>query len=333
LSAFLERCWYGRGPGTFLLLPLAFLFAAVSGLRRCLYRWHWLPVTRLPVPVVVVGNITVGGSGKTPLVIWLVERLRAAGLRPGVVSRGYGGGVAGVAGVAAVHSDSPPAAVGDEPVLIARRTGCPVWVGRRRGEAALALLARHPEVDVVIADDGLQHYALHRDVELVVVDGRRGFGNGHLLPAGPLREPVRRLNGVDAVVVNGEQECRFDSAAPAFGMALQGRAFWNLNTPGLVRDADQFKVERVEAVAGIGHPQRFFDHLRRLGLQVVGRAFPDHHAFRPADLPAGTVLMTEKDAVKCAAWAPATAWALRIDACLEEGLQSLVIDKLKARHG
>jgi tetraacyldisaccharide 4'-kinase len=330
LRAFLDRCWYGRAPESLLLLPLAFLFAMVTALRRQLYRWGWLASVRLPVPVVVVGNLTVGGSGKTPLVLWLIDQLRAAGLHPGVVSRGYGGNLEGIA---PVGPDSDPAAVGDEPVLIARRAGCPVWVGRRRAAAAHSLLAAQPEVDVVIADDGLQHYALARDLEIVVVDGQRGFGNGRLLPAGPLREPVSRLREVDALVVNGGGAGAFHQPGPVFDMRLSGRRFWNLRNPNQERDADAFRDETPQAVAGIGNPQRFFVHLEALGLRVIPHPFPDHHAFVPGDLPAGTVLMTEKDAVKCAAWAPADTWALRIDACLGEGLQSLIIDTLKARHG
>jgi tetraacyldisaccharide 4'-kinase len=330
LRGFLDRCWYGRGSGCFLLRPLSFLFFIVVQLRRRFYRWRWFTVTRLPVPVIVVGNLTVGGSGKTPLVLWLIDRLRAAGWRPGVVSRGYGGSFEGTAAVGP-HSD--PARVGDEPVLIARRGGCPVWVGRRRVEAAQALLAAHPEVNVMVADDGLQHYALGRDMEIVVMDGGRGFGNGHLLPAGPLREPASRLREVDALVVNGGGSECFPSAAPVFDMVLRGRRFWNLRQPEQERDASLLTGETLQAVAGIGNPGRFFAHLEALGLRVAAHPFPDHHEFRPGDLPAGTVLMTEKDAVKCAAWAPADAWALRIDACLGEGLQSLITDKLKASHG
>lgn len=312
------------------MLPLAALFILVSRLRRLLYRWHWLPAVRLPVPVIVVGNITVGGSGKTPLVLWLLERLQQAGLRPGVVSRGHGGRFKGVA---PVRPDSDPAFVGDEPVLIARRSTCPVWVGKRRAEAGQALLAYHPNVDVIVADDGLQHYALVRDVEIAVVDGVRGFGNGRLLPAGPLRESVRRLREVQALVVNGGDAGRFSLGVPAFAMRLGGRTFWNLRDPAKELDARAFQNGTVHAVAGIGHPPRFFEHLQGLGIRAEPHAFADHHPYRPEDLPTGTVLMTEKDAVKCAAWASEDVWALRIDALLAEGLQHLILEKLKACHG
>lgn len=327
----LERCWYGGSPIALLFLPLSWLFFVASRLRRRLYRHGWLKATRLPVPVVVVGNITVGGSGKTPFVIWLVDALSKAGYRPGVVSRGYGGQGKGVM---PVRPDSNPATVGDEPVLIARRCGCPVWVGRRRPEVAQALLAYHPEVDVIISDDGLQHYALARDLEVVIVEAERGLGNARLLPAGPLREPVSRLQEVDAVVVNGPGELPGPVVAvPAFEMQLQGRVFWSLENPGEERDAVHFLGKPAAAMAGIGNPGRFFAHLASLGLQVEPHPYPDHHRYVPEDLPAGTVLMTEKDAVKCGGWAPMGCWALRIDAHLPEGLQSLIIERLKAHHG
>jgi len=331
LRTLLERCWYGSSPVSVLLLPLSWLFRAVIHLRRWFYRYRLLKVVQMPVPVIVVGNITVGGSGKTPLVIWLVDVLREAGYRPAVVSRGYGGEGRGVM---PVRPDSNPGTVGDEPVLIARRCGCPVWVGRRRAEAAQALLAYHPEVDVIVSDDGLQHYALSRDLEIVVIEGERALGNGRLLPAGPLREPVSRLQEVDAVVLNGQGEGgAITVGVPLFEMQLEGRHFWNLQDPELVRDASQFAGVHLEAVAGIGNPGRFFSHLAGLGLDVNAHPFPDHHAYVAGDLPDGAVLMTEKDAVKCGAWASDTCWALRIDARLPEGLQSLIIESLKAHHG
>jgi tetraacyldisaccharide 4'-kinase len=326
----LERCWYGGSPVSILLLPLSWLFLAATRLRRWFYRRRWLKVTRMPVPVIVVGNITVGGSGKTPLVIWLVDVLREAGYHPAVVSRGYGGEGKGAM---PVRPDSNPGTVGDEPVLIARRCGCPVWVGRRRAEAAQALLAYHPEVDVIVSDDGLQHYALARDLELVVIEGERGLGNGRLLPAGPLREPVNRLGEVDALVMNGEGCQAVPIVAPVFEMRLEGRTFWNLRDSRRERDADCFAATPVQAIAGIGNPARFFAQLRRLGLQVAVHPYPDHHRFEPADIPEGLVIMTEKDAVKCTTWASEDCWALRIDAHLGERLQSLIIERLKARHG
>lgn len=324
----LTRCWYRSCPWRFLLAPLSLVFLIALTLRRWAYRLGWLRVARLPVPVVVVGNIAVGGTGKTPLVIWLAERLRQAGYSPGIVSRGHGGRAKTAT---PVQPDSDPATVGDEPVLLARRSACPVWVGRRRAEVAQRLLAFHPEVDIILADDGLQHYALGRDVELVVVDGERGFGNGWLLPAGPLREPRRRLAAVDAVVVNGGQALP-DLPAPQFGMRLVGERFRQLGRPETTVDAGHFAGRVVQAVAGIGNPERFFGKLRRLGIQIVGHALPDHHRYDVSDIPAGTVLMTEKDAVKCARFDLPDAWVLAVDAEVAPGLEKIIIERIK-RYG
>jgi tetraacyldisaccharide 4'-kinase len=298
-------------------------------LRRLLYRVGVLKATRLPVPVIVVGNLTVGGSGKTPLALALVAWLRQAGHSPGLVSRGYGGHARELM---PVRPDSDPALVGDEPVLLARRSGCPVWIGRRRAQAGQQLLAFHPEVDVILTDDGLQHYALARDMEIVVVDGERGFGNGRLLPAGPLREPLSRLAEVDAVVVNGGAGGP-PLPVPAFSMALAGHGLVNLARPDLVVPPSHFRGGRVHALAGIGNPQRFFDHLTALGLEIEPHPFPDHHAFMATDLPPGTVIMTEKDAVKCAAFGRPDAWFLAVDAEVDGGLNTLLLTVLKARHG
>lgn len=334
MSQALSRCWYGSCPGPwrlliFLLRPLSWLFRALIGLRRLFYRLGLFRTIRLPVPVIVVGNINVGGSGKTPLTLALIEWLRQAGYTPGVISRGYGG----QARVPMpVRRDSDPALVGDEPVLIARRAGCPVWIGRSRGGAGQRLLAFHPEVNVILTDDGLQHYALARDVEVVVVDGARGFGNGCLLPAGPLREPVSRLVGVDAVVVNGDGK-QFAPAMPHFVMTVSGKTFVNLAQPDLRVCADRFRGKTVHAVAGIGHPERFFDALTEMGLTIVRHPFSDHHAFTPSDLPVGTVLMTEKDAVKCAAFPHTDTWFLAVDAEVEGGLKTLLLNALKDRNG
>ncbi len=334
MSQALSRCWYGRCPARYRLLlvllqPLALVFRVLAGLRRLLYRHGPLKRARLPVPVVVVGNITAGGSGKTPLTLALIDWLRRAGYSPGVISRGYGGNAKTPM---PVRADSDPALAGDEPVLIARRAGCPVWIGRARAEAGRRLLECHPEVDVILADDGLQHYALARDVELAVVDGERGFGNGRLLPAGPLREPVSRLRSVDAVIVNGAG--RTDTyPVPAFSMRLAAGRCVNLADPARWDAIERFRGETIHAVAGIGHPERFFAGLEAMGLRIERHAFPDHHAFRADDLPAGTVLMTEKDAVKCAAFPRADTWFLAVDAEVEGGLQTLLLNALKERNG
>lgn len=330
LKTALADCWYRRGCAwTYLLAPATGLFILLSALRRLGYRLGLRPIARLPVPVVVVGNIAVGGTGKTPFVIWLVEALRRAGRHPGIVSRGHGGSSLEPV---PVDSASDPAACGDEPVLLARRTGCPVWVGRRRGDAAKAMLRAHPEVDVLVCDDGLQHYALARDIEIAVVDGVRGHGNGWRLPVGPLREAPGRLDGVDAVIVNGVSDAAVGFPG-SFAMRLVPGEFVNLRHPERRGGSEAFQNGPVHAVAGIGHPQRFFDTLADLGLSVVPHGFPDHHAFTVADLPAGTVIMTEKDAVKCAAFVRDDLWSLGVDAQVDDGLQSLILSKLEKRHG
>jgi len=327
---FLERCWYGHCRTRFLLAPLSLVFFLLVAGRRLAYRAGLFRVRRLPVPVIVVGNLGVGGSGKTPLTLRIVEWLAELGYRPGIISRGYGGRARASM---PVKADSDPALVGDEPVLLARRAACPVWIGRKRAEAGRQLLAFHPEVDVLVSDDGLQHYALHRDMEIVVVDGLRGFGNGRLLPAGPLREPLGRLATVDAAVVNGGDPEDFILLPPSFAMHLRGATFRNLRDPTQTAVATDFAGREIHALAGIGHPQRFFDHLERLGLNATPQAFPDHHAYTADDLPAGTLLMTEKDAVKCAPFASPDAWFLAVDADLEPGLKTLINHTLKARHG
>lgn len=328
----LPRLWARRGPLACLLWPLSLVFAALSGVRRALYRAGVLRVHRLPVPVVVVGNISVGGSGKTPVVIHLCERLRALGFRPGVVSRGYG---AGVAGVREVSADSTAQEVGDEPLLIAWRAGCPVFVSPDRVSAGQALLARHPEVNLLIADDGLQHLALARDIE-VVVSTQEGLGNGFLLPAGPLREPVSRLEQADAVLFHGPAAPGAQACVPApkrFSMHLTGSVFQSLSDAAVMREPGAFSGQ-LHALAGLGQPARFFDHLTRLGLTFTPHPFPDHHPYSATDLAfsaADAVLMTEKDAVKCAPFARPNMWVLRVDAAISPDLVDLIVELLNGR--
>jgi tetraacyldisaccharide 4'-kinase len=301
LHAWLERGWYGRGTAGAVLAPLGWLFGGVVALRRLAYRLGWFHVHRLPRAVIVVGNLTVGGAGKTPLTVWLAQALGARGLRVGIVSRGYGGTASGPVRVTA---SSDPAEVGDEPVLLAARTGAPVVVARDRVAGARLLAS---ETDVLMADDGLQHYRLARDLELVVVDGRRGFGNGRLLPAGPLREPRGRAAEAAAYVVNGGDGS--DPGLPAGPPVLRMRLAPGDVVPlvgGLRMPLAAWAGRRVHAVAGIGDPVRFFDTLTAAGLQVVPHAFPDHARYAAADLAFdddAPVLMTEKDAVKCRAFA------------------------------
>jgi tetraacyldisaccharide 4'-kinase len=315
--------WYSRNPFALALLPLAGLFGCVVALRRRLYRDGWLPHVRLPVPVLVVGNISVGGSGKTPLVIHLVQLLRNAGYRPGVVSRGYGG--RGVHRPERVMPDSDADRVGDEPVLIAIRAGCPMVVDPDRPRAARELLQLG--CDVVVSDDGLQHYRLERDLEIAVIDGRRGVGNGWLLPAGPLREPISRLSEVALVVGNG-------AAAPGqFLMRLQAGPAWNLRDSVRCQPLEHWRGRKVHAVAGIGDPQRFFAMLDTLGIEAIAHPFPDHHRFRVSDLAFDdelTVLMTEKDAIKCRDLATERHWAVPVDAELDSDFDACVLARLAA---
>lgn len=332
----LERHWYHITPLHFILQPISLLFGLLASARRWLFRNGMLASARLPVPVIVVGNITVGGSGKTPLTLWLAQQLLDSGWHPGIISRGYTRGAQPATPKAknsntqnfpqAVYSTSNPETVGDEAVLMAQRKLCPVWVGQNRASTAQALLEAHPECDVLLSDDGLQHYRLQRDVEIAVVDGIRRFGNGLLLPAGPLREPPSRLAEVDAVVANGGV-----AAAGEFSMQLHGESFYNLLNPETLAQAGDFHGQRLHAIAGIGHPQRFFAHLNKLGLSINTHPFPDHHRYTPADLDyteADAILMTEKDAVKCAAFATEKCWVLRVDAQVSPALTQLILKKV-----
>jgi tetraacyldisaccharide 4'-kinase len=331
--AVIDTFWHRIRPAHLVLYPASLLFGALVAARRWLHAHGMLHSERLPVPVIVVGNISVGGTGKTPLVIGLARALARHGFKPGIITRGYGG----TSAVQPVTPQADPARAGDEPVLLAQRSGCPVWTGRRRVQAARALLAANPECDVLISDDGLQHYAMQRDIEIAVVDGRRQFGNGLLLPAGPLREPPRRLESVDAVVVNGGSLIA-RVRARQYSMELRGTHLANLADPGRVESPQALSGRRVHAVAGIGNPQRFFDHLRALGLEVRPQPFPDHFAFTPADLAfAGDdpVVMTEKDAVKCRAFARASWWYLPVEAQVDAQLERDIIQALEGlpQHG
>lgn len=321
----LQHLWARTGVLTLLLSPLALLFAVVSGLRRLAYRRGWLTAVSVGVPVIIVGNITAGGSGKTPLVIWLVTWLRAQGYRPGVVSRGYGGAARGCV---EVQPDTPPAEVGDEPLLIHLKTTAPLVVGRDRVAAARTLLARHPGVDVIVSDDGLQHYRLQRDIELAVIDAASGLGNGWPLPAGPLREPRSRLDSVDAVIQVVRGAAQPQALPRAWRADYRAGQAWRLRAPREKKPLRQLPQRDWLAVTGIGRPQGFFDMLDAQGVRFSPRAFADHHAFRPQDLPAAAaVLMTEKDAVKCSGFAGDEWWAVELDVAPESGF----IDWLSAR--
>jgi tetraacyldisaccharide 4'-kinase len=321
----LERYWHSLNPVSILLWPLGLLFGGAVMVRRLAYRWGLLKCFSAGVPVIVVGNITVGGSGKTPLVIRLVEVLRGAGYRPGIISRGYGGSAQDWP--RQVGPDSDPQEVGDEPVLLARRCKCPVLVAPDRVAAALALLKDH-NCDVILADDGLQHYRLARDIEIAVIDGNRRLGNGGCLPAGPLREPAQRLNSVDFIVSNGKAE------SGEFLMTLAGERTINLADPSVTCALPGFRGELVHAVAGIGDPSRFFNYLGRRGLRLLEHPFPDHHPFTSTDLAFGDelpVLMTEKDAVKCQKLARDWFWYVPVEARLDPELERRLLAQLSYR--
>jgi len=318
----LERHWYRLTPVSVLLLPLSLIFCALAQLRRTLYRLRVLPSTRLPVPVIVVGNITVGGTGKTPLVIWLANFLHQAGYRPGIVTRGYRGN--SQTWPVSVTPQTPAEQVGDEAVLLARHSGCPVLAGPDRVAAA----RQHVEqgCNVIVSDDGLQHYRLGRNLEIAVIDSMRRFGNRLCLPAGPLREPVSRLRSVSARVANGAPQ------AGELGMTIVPTGFYSLAKPERRASADQFRDGPVHAVAGIGNPDRFFSSLRDLGLSVIPHPFPDHHGFLPGELEFGDdrpVIMTEKDAVKCEPFATARCWVLAVDARPDAALGEQLLKRLK----
>jgi tetraacyldisaccharide 4'-kinase len=322
----LQHHWYRLSPLHVLLYPVSLIFRALVALRRFLYRSGLFASPKFHVPIVIIGNISVGGTGKTPLTLWLAQKLIEEGWHPGIISRGYRKARDADARPRRVNAEDRPDEVGDEPLLMAQRKLCPVWIGRDRPAVASALLLAHPECDILLSDDGMQHYRLHRDAEIVVIDGARRFGNGLLLPAGPLREPVSRLQEVDAIVVNGG-----NAQTNEFAMNLQGTLFYNLLNPEIVVSADELQGQRLQAIAGIGHPQRFFNHLQRLGLQCTTQAFSDHHEFSAADLDfddAEAILMTEKDAVKCTAFATEKHWVLRVDAQVDPALTRLIIKKV-----
>ncbi len=338
-----------------LLLPISWVFFCVITVRKLLYKAKILKSKHLKVPVIVVGNINVGGTGKTPLVIWLAEQLILQGFKPGIISRGYGGSAKGVQ---AVLPNSNSAQVGDEPLLIAIRAHCPVFIGANRPEAGEALLKAHPECDIIISDDGLQHYALQRDVEVVVFDGEKQFGNGALLPAGPLRESIARLSNVDALVCNGKLSDKKNLTVLPFDiknltvfyrhifgkdtlkldervieMHLMPQAFYNLKTPEIKANIESFLGKKILAIAGIGNPARFFTQLKKLGLDFESHVYVDHYPYKEEDFgktEADVILMTEKDAVKCKHFATNKMWVLPISADISENLTNIILKKLRA---
>ncbi|MEY4589896.1 MAG: hypothetical protein RL497_1972 [Pseudomonadota bacterium] len=301
--------WYGKPTWLWVFLPLVPLFLLLSTLRRC---YEQARQQRLPVPVVVVGNISVGGTGKTPVIIALARQLQASGLKVGVVSRGYGGTFEGEYQLVAPSDDAR--VCGDEPLLLAQSLDGPVCVGRDRVAAGLALVQQGCQV--ILSDDGLQHYRLARDLEIILIDQSRGLGNGWCLPLGPLREQARRLNTADWVLYNGgtEHNSRFTLAPQGWRQLLS-----NVQYP--LQPWPWGPHSRVCALAGIGNPQRFFASLEAMGLDVTAKALPDHHRFAPQDFTFAEhapLIITAKDAVKCRSLAPENTWVLDVNAQLPE---------------
>jgi tetraacyldisaccharide 4'-kinase len=327
-QSWLNKFWYGGVSPPWWMMPLSAVYAAISGIRRFAYSRHLARSTRLPCPVVVVGNLSVGGTGKTPLVCWLAGQLIELGFRPGVVSRGYGGSSRAARLVQAADDSNK---VGDEAILLARRSRVPVATGRNRPAAAQLLI--NAGCDIIVSDDGLQHYALQRDCEIIVIDGDRRFGNGRLLPAGPLRESPARLERADAIVINGG-DAENDGAMRMRLLATSAIAM-KYGTPKPLRE---FSGQPAHAIAAIGNPQRFFTMLRAVGISVVEHALPDHAKLGiddisfPDDLP---VLMTEKDAVKCRDIAGPHHWYVPVSVAFAAGdaekLRGIVVQSIKKR--
>ena len=341
MQQFFTAMWYRQGWWSLLFLPLTWLFQILALFRR---HWQRRNARKFSVPIIVVGNIAVGGTGKTPLVIAIVQSLRQQGWHPAVVSRGYGSAAPHYP--FAVTATTAPASSGDEPLLIAQRTGVPVMIGADRIAAVEALLAindtenNEKKVDIIVSDDGLQHYRMRRDIEVVVIDGQRGLGNGRCLPAGPLRESATRLTQVDWVINNGElsdknvaarlQTISKSEPKPKLKpkqttMHIKPGAWVNLYDGNCLNVESMPTGEKMHAVAGIGNPQRFFDTLMALGMDIIPHAFPDHHQFQATDIQFGddyTIVMTEKDAVKCQPListcpVPKRYWCLQVEAELE----------------
>ena len=320
--AFLNRIWYEGHPLSLLFLPVSWIYSGFIKIRRFIYLLGLLPIHKVDVPVIIVGNLTVGGTGKTPLIIWLATFLIEHGHQPGIISRGYGGNKG--RRPQQVRADSDPYLVGDEPVLIAQRTGCPVAVSTVRYTAATELL-EHTDCDVILCDDGLQHLVLAREFEIAVIDGDRRFGNGHCLPAGPLREPVSRLLSVDVVVGNGKAGKNEHLMEYQYGdlCLLQGVQTLSIDT---------LRGKSVHVVTGIGHPARLYAYLQKHEIRIIKHAYPDHHHYSHEDVTFNDnlpVVMTEKDAVKCRRYADGNMWYIPVTAQFSDTFNHRILIALK----
>ncbi|MCF6189744.1 MAG: tetraacyldisaccharide 4'-kinase [Cocleimonas sp.] len=320
LQQWLENIWYNDGSGRFILMPLTVLYCAVNSFQRYKYSNN---KAQTSCPIIVVGNITVGGTGKTPLTIYIVKLLQKTGYKPAIITRGYGGKA--TTWPQSVNAKSNPQLVGDEAVLMASQTQVPVYAGADRLKS-IEQLTQHHDCDVIVSDDGMQHYKLPRDIQIAVIDGERQLGNGYCLPAGPLREKKKRLNACDLIVVNGKSDHK-----NWYSMRFEGDVLVNLLTAE-EKPLAQFVRKKCHALTGIGNPQRFFSNLKKQGLELITHSFPDHHDFIKADLVFDDndkmVIMTEKDAVKCRDFARENHWYLpvtaKLDCAFDEQLRILL---------
>lgn len=325
LAKFLNFIWYKDHFFGLWLLPFSVIYIESVSIRRFLYRIRLFKTTTVPAPVIIIGNITVGGTGKTPLVIWMAELLKQHGYIPGIISRGYGG--KSQQWPQQVTAESDPAIVGDEAVLMASRCACPVIVGPQRVKSATRLIEQF-QCNVILSDDGLQHYALARDIEIIAIDAQRRFGNSYFLPAGPLREQLDRLQKVDLVICNGDAYEENE-----FSMHVQGHQAINLST-GEQRDLSSFADQPCHAVAAIGNPERFFTLLQHYHIAIKKHSFMDHHPYAAEDImftDQHPVIMTEKDAVKCKAYATKQHWYVPVSAQPELRFEKQLLDLLKTK--
>lgn len=320
------KFWYRKSIIAYLLAPLSWIFQLSCRLR--FYFYHYLKAKQtFPVPIIVVGNLTVGGTGKTPLVSWIIHMLKEQGYNPGIVMRGYGSSLKNDAfEIVAMHSHA--VAVGDEPLMLRQKADCPLVIGKNRPQAVKALLKAFPKVNIVISDDGLQHYALARDIEIAVIDGKLRFGNGFCLPVGPLRESKQRLKSVDFIVANG-------NAMPGeWVMGTQlGALAQRVNNNDITQPIEAWQGKTVHAVAGVGNPERFFAALRAKGINVIAHPFPDHYAFKQEDITFNDdlmVVMTEKDAVKCRTFASDRVFCIPLEVKLQDEFKELLLRKIQS---
>jgi tetraacyldisaccharide 4'-kinase len=324
--------WKNKNPIAYSLWPLSWIYRFIFLIRKCLYDSGFKKKIRFPVPVIVVGNLTVGGTGKTSLIIYLANLLRKNGFNPGIVSRGYHGVARNYPIL--VTPNSQAQIVGDEPLLIAQKTDCPVVIDPKRTRAARYLLQK-TSCDLILSDDGLQHFALERDLEIVVIDGQRLFGNGFYIPAGPLREPITRLKSADFVLIQNNSSNNLPALLnkiPYFNFQLKIQSFYQLIDPNNRKDSAYFQGKNLYAVTGIGNPQRYFQSLQAMGLICITHAFVDHYLFKAKDFEKfdknSFILMTEKDAVKCVALNDERLWVTQTQTICDPKFFEQLINKI-----